>query len=85
MSISEMIEGWTNYIRSRKYKSMSPEIEEIVDERSKVCGECEYLTQKPIKIFNREIVKYRCSICGCGFPMMVFSMKKDCPKGKWKR
>jgi len=85
MSASEIVEGWTNYIKSKKSKALSPDIEKIADERASICGNCDELICKPIKIFKKEISKYRCGMCGCSFPMMVFSMKKKCPLDKWKK
>jgi hypothetical protein len=81
--LNQIAEGWLIYLKSKQKKGISEDIKAMSDERSKICQECPSLVQKEIKIGSREILKYRCSECGCGFPMMTFSKKKKCPLGKW--
>ena len=81
--LDQILEGWINYARAKKKKSLSPEIMELSEERSKICKECPSLIKKEFRVAGKEIFRHKCEECGCPFPMLTYSKRKKCPKGKW--
>jgi|TARA_Y100000310_G_scaffold345206_1_gene462659 ribosomal protein L44E len=83
ISIREMAEGWINYVRDKQPDGLSDEMREMSIERAKICNACPSLLLRETKIMKKTIFKFRCAECGCAFPMMTYSKRKKCPKGKW--
>ena len=83
--IRNIAEGWFNYIKARKPKGISPELEAMAEQRSSICNKCPFLQTKAVRVAGKAISKYRCGKCGCAFPMMVYAPQKKCPINKWPK
>ena len=83
--IRNIAEGWLNFIKSRKPRGVSPELEAMANQRASICNRCPFLQKKPYKIGGKILAKYRCGKCGCAFPMMVYAPQKKCPINKWPK
>ena len=83
LSVDQIIDGWINFIRSRRPDGLSDEMKFLSDSRAAICSNCDSLKYSERKIATKIISKYKCGECGCSFPMMTFSRKKKCPLGKW--
>jgi hypothetical protein len=81
--VDQILEGWVNFIRSKRPNMLSQEMKTISDYRAIICGTCDSLKYSERKLATKIISKYKCNECGCSFPMMTFSRKKKCPLGKW--
>ena len=83
--LRNITEGWLNFIKSKKPKGISPELDAMAEQRIRICEQCPFLQSKPYKVGGKTLAKYRCGKCGCAFPMMVYAPKKKCPINKWPK
>ena len=85
MKILNIAEGWINFIKSKKPRSLTPQMEKMALERAEICKGCPFLKQQPVKVMGKSVSKYKCGKCGCAFPMMVYAPRTKCPIGKWPK
>jgi hypothetical protein len=64
--LQEIINGF------RHFAFKSPEIEEMANNRAKICATCEKMRRNNT-----------CRVCGCYVPAKVRSEKSRCPLKKW--
>jgi len=83
VKVDQFVEGWVNFIRSKRPRMLSDEMKSLSEDRSKICNDCDSLKHHERKIGTRIVSRYKCNECGCSFPMMTFSKRKKCPIGKW--
>ena len=78
--ISIIADGWINFIRS--YSSKFPKSDkDKAEKRSEVCRKCPHLIKNTS--LSAKIYPFKCEVCGCGFPVIVYSRYKKCPMEKW--
>ena len=81
-SLKEAASGWVNFIMS--YSERFPKSDrDLAEERSHVCRTCPKLVKADKIIAKRWPLQ--CQVCGCVFPVIVYSKNKKCPLGKWKK
>jgi len=83
VKIGQVVDGWINYVKSKRPKMLSEEMKAISDNRISICNDCDSLKYIERKIGTKMISRYACGECGCSFPMMAYSKRKKCPLGKW--
>jgi hypothetical protein len=70
--ISQITEGVRNTIFT------TPEVEEVFDQRMKICEGCEFAVRDQ----DGKVVK--CGKCGCKSEFKLRSLSSSCPLGKWE-
>ena len=83
--LRNITEGWLNFIKSKKPKGISAELDAMAEQRIRVCEQCPFLQHKGVTVMGKAVSKFRCGKCGCAFPMMVYAPKKKCPINKWPK
>ncbi len=68
------------------YNFKDKDIEELKDERAKICELCEFRKDddfEPIKDEDKRISGKMCEVCFCSLPYLLRQVKKPCQKRKW--
>lgn len=75
-----IIEGAFNSIFVRK------EIEEIAEERTKICRDCTFNSDYAKAYSNYKTFRpdFHCTQCGCDLHLKTRSLSQNCPMLKWK-
>lgn len=83
MSLTNIVEGWYNYIKGTSY------IKRLMKNRLEICNECPELVevsklgQVLPKLLNLEDSLFKCNKCGCPIGPKTASTKESCPLKKW--
>lgn len=71
------------------FENKTDKIEQLAQERAKICAECPFNNREPIKEFRveddiRSISGKYCEACGCTLSYLLRQNVKGCKLGKWK-
>ncbi len=83
MNLSNIAEGWYNYLNSTPY------IKRLMRSRLDICDACpekvqvSKLGQILAKFTNLEDSTYMCKKCSCPLGAKTAATKETCPSGKW--
>jgi len=85
MNINQVIEGWTNLLKS-KFGNLDSELFELSKKRIIICNSCQ-LFKNNVCDRNNMIPHEKTGemVCGCGCILAAKTLCKECvcPAGKW--
>lgn len=76
MSISNFLQGYTNYIL-HQLSLLDEKKKKVAQERIAICKTCPHLRKRP------RTQRLECGACHCDWPALTFAMKKPCKMKKF--
>jgi ribosomal protein L37E len=81
MSLSNIIDGWKNYIFPDE------ETEALAYNRAKICATCPHNKQGDVLVYLndklQEVQGSYCDLCGCPLSAKLRSPNETCDEAKW--